>query len=70
MCYFVPYPYAVDDHQTHNAAYLVEQKAAFLLPQSKLTPESLASLINELSPEKCQQIGIKAKSLAILTALN
>ena len=62
---FVPYPYAVDDHQTHNAAYLVEQKAAFLLPQSKLTPESLASLINELSPEKCQQIGIKAKSLAI-----
>ena len=62
---FVPYPYAVDDHQTHNAAYLVEQGAAFLLPQSKLTPESLASLIDELNPEKCQQIGLKAKSLAI-----
>ncbi len=62
---FVPYPYAVDDHQTHNAAYLVEQGAAFLLPQSKLTPESLAILINDLNPEKCQQIGLKAKSLAI-----
>ena len=62
---FVPYPYAVDDHQTHNAAYLVEQGAAFLLPQSKLTPESLAILINDLNPEKCQQIGLKANSLAI-----
>lgn len=62
---FVPYPYAVDNHQTHNANYLVEQGAAFLLPQSKLTPESLASLISELNPEKCQQIGLKAKSLAI-----
>ena len=62
---FVPYPYAVDDHQTHNAAYLVEQGAAFLLPQSKLTSESLASLISELNPEKCQHIGLKAKSLAI-----
>lgn len=65
---FVPYPYAVDNHQTHNANYLVEQKAAFLLPQSKLTPESLAGLINELNPEKCQQIGIKAKSLAITSS--
>jgi UDP-N-acetylglucosamine--N-acetylmuramyl-(pentapeptide) pyrophosphoryl-undecaprenol N-acetylglucosamine transferase len=62
---FVPYPYAVDDHQTHNAAYLVEQGAAFLLPQSKLTPESLAILINDLNPDSCQQIGLKAKSLAI-----
>lgn len=65
---FVPYPYAVDNHQTHNANYLVEQDAAFLLPQSKLTPESLADLINELNPEKCQQIGIKAKSLAITSS--
>lgn len=65
---FVPYPYAVDDHQTHNANYLVEQKAAFLLPQSKLTSESLAGLINELNPETCQQIGIKAKSLAITSS--
>ncbi len=62
---FVPYPYAVDDHQTHNAGYLVEQGAAFLLPQSKLTPDSLAILINDLNPDSCQQIGLKAKSLAI-----
>jgi UDP-N-acetylglucosamine--N-acetylmuramyl-(pentapeptide) pyrophosphoryl-undecaprenol N-acetylglucosamine transferase len=32
----VPYPYAVDDHQTSNAHYLVDAGAAVLLPQSEL----------------------------------
>lgn len=31
---FVPYPYAVNDHQTENANYLVSQRAAYLAPQS------------------------------------
>lgn len=38
----VPYPSAVDDHQTHNADFLVAAGAAVLLPQASLTPESLA----------------------------
>ena len=37
----VPYPHAVDDHQTANAHYLVAAGAAVLLPQSELTPERL-----------------------------
>jgi UDP-N-acetylglucosamine--N-acetylmuramyl-(pentapeptide) pyrophosphoryl-undecaprenol N-acetylglucosamine transferase len=37
----VPYPYAVDDHQTANARYLVDAGAAILLPQSQMTPERL-----------------------------
>lgn len=38
----VPYPHAVDDHQTRNAQFLVEQGAAELLPQSQLDAETLA----------------------------
>ncbi|MDP6437248.1 MAG: undecaprenyldiphospho-muramoylpentapeptide beta-N-acetylglucosaminyltransferase [Gammaproteobacteria bacterium] len=39
----VPYPAAVDDHQTLNARYLVDAGAAVLIPQSQLTPERLAA---------------------------
>jgi UDP-N-acetylglucosamine--N-acetylmuramyl-(pentapeptide) pyrophosphoryl-undecaprenol N-acetylglucosamine transferase len=44
----VPFPHAVDDHQTHNAAYLVKAGAALLLPQTELNAESLADLLREL----------------------
>ncbi len=44
----VPYPYAVDDHQTHNARYLSDAGAAILLPQSELTSERLAGLLASL----------------------
>jgi len=45
----VPYPHAVDDHQTHNARYLSEAGAAVLLPQTELNPERLAALLGELN---------------------
>lgn len=45
---FVPLPHAVDDHQTKNALYLVDSDAAKLLPQAKLTSESVTKLITEL----------------------
>ena len=44
----VPYPHAVDDHQTRNALYLTEAGAARLILQSELTPEALAQLLREL----------------------
>lgn len=44
----VPFPHAVDDHQTRNAAWLVEAGAAELLPQSVLTPERLAETLQRL----------------------
>lgn len=44
---FVPFPHAVDDHQTVNANYLVGHQAAWLLPQHQLTPEKLAELIQK-----------------------
>ena len=43
----VPYPHAVDDHQTRNAAYLVDAGAALLSPEGALTPDFLARLLKE-----------------------
>ena len=37
----VPYPAAVDDHQTVNAAYLVDHGAALLIADRDLTPQRL-----------------------------
>lgn len=42
----VPYPYAVDDHQTANGGFLVEQGAAQLVQQRELSAESLAEMLN------------------------
>ena len=42
----VPFPYAVDDHQTANARYLSESGAAILLPESELAPEKLNSVLS------------------------
>ena len=44
----VPYPHAVDDHQTRNALYLTEAGAARLLLQAELTPVALAEVLREL----------------------
>ena len=40
---FVPFPSAVDDHQTYNARFLVDQGACWLAPQAALTPSFLAA---------------------------
>lgn len=45
---FVPYPYAVDDHQTANAAALVNAGAALMVAEKGLTAESLAKVLQDL----------------------
>ena len=47
----VPYPHAVDDHQTANAQALVAAGAARILPQSEFTPDNLAALLEGLLAE-------------------
>ncbi len=44
----VPFPHAVDDHQTRNAQYLVSESAAVLIPDRELTAERLASELQRL----------------------
>ncbi|MEZ5447775.1 MAG: undecaprenyldiphospho-muramoylpentapeptide beta-N-acetylglucosaminyltransferase [Thiolinea sp.] len=62
----VPYPYAVDDHQTANGAYLADQGAAIMIQQRELTPEKLADLLGELCADRGRlvKMGITARELA------
>ena len=62
----VPYPYAVDDHQTVNARFLSDTGAARLLPQPQLNPESLAGLLGSLLADRGQlhDMGLSAYRLA------
>lgn len=48
----VPYPHAIDDHQTANARWLVDKGAALLAPQESLSPERLSRLLTELLPDR------------------
>jgi len=59
----VPFPHAVDDHQTGNAMFLVNVGGAFLLPQTELTADSIA-LIRNYSRGQLLEMAQKARSLA------
>lgn len=60
----IPFPHAVDDHQTHNARFLSERGAAVLIPQTELNAKKLAGLLGELSREKLSLMAQQARSLA------
>lgn len=60
----VPFPFAVDDHQTGNAEFLSEAGAAWLMQQKDLTADKLAMLISELDREKLAAMSDKARALA------
>lgn len=60
----IPFPHAVDDHQTHNAHFLSDRGAALLMQQSELTPEKLAQLLRETSREKLLAMAVQARSVA------
>jgi len=46
---FVPYPHAADDHQTANAKYMVENKAAICVQQKELTETKLADIVRRFT---------------------
>lgn len=60
----IPFPFAVDDHQTHNAKFLSERGAAVLLPQAELNPESLAQQLRNMDRAKLMVMAQQARSLA------
>ncbi len=66
----VPYPHAVDDHQTKNASVLVEAGAAFLLPQTILNADNLAEKLNLFAENRhvVSQMAHQARSVAVLDA--
>ena len=61
----VPYPQAVDDHQTANARFMVQADAGLLLPQSELDADKLASVLGGFKREQCLDWAIHARTLAM-----
>lgn len=59
----VPFPHAVDDHQTANARFLADHGAAILLSQKEMTAEKLADLIRSLDRPKLLEMAKKARAL-------
>jgi UDP-N-acetylglucosamine--N-acetylmuramyl-(pentapeptide) pyrophosphoryl-undecaprenol N-acetylglucosamine transferase len=59
----VPFPHAVDDHQTTNARFLSDRSAAVLIPQSELTPRRLADLLLAFTRDKLLDMAARARTL-------
>ena len=57
---FVPFPFAVDDHQTTNAQFLVASGGGWLTRQDELTPQNLAERLSALSRENLLDVAQKA----------
>ena len=60
----VPFPFAVDDHQTGNAEFLSESGAGWLMQQKDLTAAKLAALIGELDRATLAVMSARARALA------
>jgi UDP-N-acetylglucosamine--N-acetylmuramyl-(pentapeptide) pyrophosphoryl-undecaprenol N-acetylglucosamine transferase len=60
---FVPFPSAVDDHQTANAKFLVTQGGGWLVQQHDLTPEKLAIMLQKTERFALIQSALKAKNM-------
>ncbi len=66
----VPYPHAVDDHQTTNAQFLVNADAAVMISQNDLTADSLMTELKTLAddPQKRINMACRARDLACVDA--
>jgi UDP-N-acetylglucosamine--N-acetylmuramyl-(pentapeptide) pyrophosphoryl-undecaprenol N-acetylglucosamine transferase len=60
---FVPFPHAVDDHQTTNARFLVEAGGAWLVPQPEFSPASLAQTLQGLDRQQLVAMATRAQQM-------
>ncbi|WPB59503.1 undecaprenyldiphospho-muramoylpentapeptide beta-N-acetylglucosaminyltransferase [Xylophilus sp. GOD-11R] len=67
---FVPFPFAVDDHQTTNARFLADAGAAWVVQQKVLTAESLAALLRSVDRGELLARAEKARGLARFDAVD
>jgi len=61
----VPYPYAVDDHQTFNAKYLSDAGAAVLIKQDELSVDMLVDVLKKMNREKTLEMANIARKLGM-----
>ena len=60
----IPFPFAIDDHQTGNARFLADANAAILLPQQYLNPQDLALMIQNFNRADLKEMALRAHALA------
>jgi len=60
----IPFPYAIDDHQTANAKFLSDVDAAILLPQQNLNPQDLALMIQNFDRADLKEMAVRAHALS------
>jgi UDP-N-acetylglucosamine--N-acetylmuramyl-(pentapeptide) pyrophosphoryl-undecaprenol N-acetylglucosamine transferase len=60
----VPFPHAVDDHQTYNAKYLSDAGAAKLIQQTEFNVQKATEVLQGLTREICLKMAIEARKLA------
>lgn len=65
---YVPFPFAVDDHQTTNAKFLVDAGGGWLVQQADMTPQSLAQLIRSMDRGELLKRAEAAKKMEKLNA--
>jgi UDP-N-acetylglucosamine--N-acetylmuramyl-(pentapeptide) pyrophosphoryl-undecaprenol N-acetylglucosamine transferase len=67
---FVPFPHAVDDHQTLNARWLADKDAAIIMQQIQIEQASVVQQINDLleDKDKLQHMAVRAREVAITDA--
>ena len=65
---FVPFPAAVDDHQTANARFLVDAGAGWLVQQSVLSAQKLAEMLENMQRSTLVEKAQKAKTMQKLEA--
>ena len=65
---FVPFPSAVDDHQTVNAKFLVDQGGGWLVQQRDLTPEKLADMLQKTERVALVERALRAKTMKKIEA--
>jgi len=61
---FIPFPHAVDDHQTRNAEYLVEHDAALLMQESQVDARKLANVLSSLAGDRARLAGMATRGRA------
>ncbi len=65
---FVPFPSAVDDHQTTNAMFLVGPGGGWLVQQRDLTPEKLSEMLQKTERTALVRCGLQAKNMQKIEA--
>ena len=65
---FVPFPSAVDDHQTTNAEFLVQAGGGWLVQQRDLSPQGLAQMLQNMERPALVERALKAKNMQKINA--